>query len=214
MEYNIHDRFIGYGNGRGSYPHPEFFEIAGDAGVRVLIGAEVEYAQHRPMLKKEYCDQLDFVLIPHSHIHMRGVVLPDSCTNFALKAQYLKDSFISLLKHDVATAVAHPFSPLGHDAYGARAILSCLTDDDFAECFTLAREHGTAIELNGTAFWKDWNFKETMYEHERVFAIARDCGCTFTIGSDAHSMDRLPEISKAVLMAQKLGIDEDRFLVI
>ena len=53
-----------------------------------------------------------------------------------------------------------------------------------------------------------------MYEHERVFAIARDCGCTFTIGSDAHSMDRLPEISKAVLMAQKLSIDEDRFLVI
>ena len=40
MEYNIHDRFIGYGNGRGSYPHPEFFEIAGDAGVRVLIGVD------------------------------------------------------------------------------------------------------------------------------------------------------------------------------
>ena len=183
-------------------------------GVRVLIGAEIEYAQHRPMLRKEYCDQLDFVLIPHSHIHMRGVVLPDSCTNFAMKAQYLKDSFISLINHDVADAVAHPFSPLGHDAYGSRAILSCLTDDDYAECFTLAKQHNTAIELNGTAFWKDWDFPETMYEHERVFSIARDCGCTFTMGSDAHSMDRLPEISKAVAMANKLGITENRFMAI
>ena len=145
---------------------------------------------------------------------MRGVVLPDSCTNFAMKAQYLKDSFISLINHDVAHAVAHPFSPLGHDAYGSRAILSCLTDDDYAECFTLAKQHNTAIELNGTAFWKDWDFPETMYEHERVFAIARDCGCRFTMGSDAHSMDRLPEISKAVAMANKLGITEDRFMAI
>lgn len=40
MEYNVHDRFIGYNDGRGSYPHPEFFSIAMEEGVRVIIGLD------------------------------------------------------------------------------------------------------------------------------------------------------------------------------
>jgi len=40
MEYNVHDRFISYFTHRISYPHPEFFEIARDYGVRVLIGID------------------------------------------------------------------------------------------------------------------------------------------------------------------------------
>ena len=40
MEYNVHDRFISYFTHRTSYPHPEFFEIARDYGVRVIIGID------------------------------------------------------------------------------------------------------------------------------------------------------------------------------
>ncbi len=40
MEYNVHDRFIEYFTHRKSYPNPEFFEIAREEGVRVLIGLD------------------------------------------------------------------------------------------------------------------------------------------------------------------------------
>ena len=40
MEYNTHDRFISYFTRRKSYPHPAFFEIAREEGVRVIIGLD------------------------------------------------------------------------------------------------------------------------------------------------------------------------------
>lgn len=181
-------------------------------GVRVLIGAETEFASGHAMLAKQYRDQLDYVLVPHSHIHMVGLVLPTDCTTPALKAQYLADSFCDLVSQDVATAVAHPFGPVGQTIEGVRDILSCLQDEDYAACFALAKKHNTAVELNGSTFAREWGKPEFMYEHERVFSIARDCGCTFTLGSDAHHPAELDDIHLAVKMAEKLGISDDRFL--
>lgn len=40
MEYNLHDRYLAPVTGRISYPHPEFFDIARQEGVRVLIGID------------------------------------------------------------------------------------------------------------------------------------------------------------------------------
>ena len=40
MEYNVHDRFIAYLTNRISYPHPEFFDIAAEAGVKIIIGVD------------------------------------------------------------------------------------------------------------------------------------------------------------------------------
>ena len=40
MEYNVHDRYLSPRTNRTSYPHPEFFEIAADAGVKIIIGLD------------------------------------------------------------------------------------------------------------------------------------------------------------------------------
>lgn len=40
MEYNLHDRYLAPVTGRRSYPHPEFFEIAAQEGVSVIIGLD------------------------------------------------------------------------------------------------------------------------------------------------------------------------------
>lgn len=45
MEYNVHDRFIAYLTHRTSYPNPEFFEIARQEGVRVIVGLDA----HEPL---------------------------------------------------------------------------------------------------------------------------------------------------------------------
>ena len=40
MEYNLHDRYRLGPMNRDGYPHPDFFEIAHDAGVDVIIGVD------------------------------------------------------------------------------------------------------------------------------------------------------------------------------
>lgn len=40
MEYNVHERYIFYKTHRISYPHPEFFDIAREEGVAVIIGVD------------------------------------------------------------------------------------------------------------------------------------------------------------------------------
>lgn len=45
MEYNLHDRFLSPRTNRISYPHPEFFEIAAQAGVKIIIGLDA----HEPL---------------------------------------------------------------------------------------------------------------------------------------------------------------------
>ena len=40
MEYNLHDRYIAYQTSRVSYPNPEFFDIARQEGVQVIIGVD------------------------------------------------------------------------------------------------------------------------------------------------------------------------------
>lgn len=40
MEYNVHDRYIARYTHRTSYPHPEFFDIAREEGVRVIVGLD------------------------------------------------------------------------------------------------------------------------------------------------------------------------------
>ena len=45
-------------------------------GVRLLIGAETEFAGGKIALTRAHRDELDYVLVPHSHIHMVGLVLP------------------------------------------------------------------------------------------------------------------------------------------
>jgi histidinol phosphatase-like PHP family hydrolase len=181
-------------------------------GVRLLIGAETEYAGGRIALTRAHRDQLDYVLVPHSHIHMRGLVLPETCVTDREVAEYLIDSFLSLVAQDFSTAVAHPFCPVGRTPENTKAIFDCITDDEFARCFAAARAHGAAIEINGSCMAREWNNPALMAGHERLFAIARDCGVTFTLGSDAHAPGELSCIHLAAQLADRLSIPEDRFL--
>ena len=82
-------------------------------GVRLLIGAETEFAGGKIALTRAHRDELDYVLVPHSHIHMRGLVLPETCVTDQQVADYLVDSFLNLVQQDFATIIAHPFYGVG-----------------------------------------------------------------------------------------------------
>lgn len=181
-------------------------------GVRLLIGAETEFAGGKIALTRAHRDELDYVLVPHSHIHMKGLVLPEACVTDQQVADYLVESFLNLVQQDFATIIAHPFYGVGRTPENVCSILDCIDDDAFARCFTAARDHRAAIEINGDCYVKEWGHPELLRAHERMFSIARDCGVTFSLGSDAHSLKELDALKIAARMADRLHLTEDRFL--
>ncbi len=226
-------------------------------GLKILIGAETEYCGMYDVLGmgKEAALQLDFLLIPHSHVHMRNFVMPatedvtNARSNLAeilagvegisperalamangypeaelepfmkeKKVDYIKfvsdfmvESFRGLMNNEtlktysdlVPISVAHPFQPVG--SFGMRpAMMQLISDNTYGELFEVAAARGIGLEINGAV--ED-------PECYRMFGVAKECGCKFTIGSDAHTPPHMAKIFNNEKMTTALGITEEHLM--
>lgn len=110
------NQMISYGlEARNSVP-------ADTRGVKVLIGVETEYfaAGDTLGMLAETAKQFDYVLVPHSHIHMRGDVMPDSADVVAIK-QIFKEGIAKALPELSADQVRRMSNALGYAELDALA---------------------------------------------------------------------------------------------
>lgn len=226
-------------------------------GIKVLVGAETEYAAMYDVLGmgRDAALTLDYVLIPHTHTHMDNFVMPklvDPVTeaakhrlaekleliegltserawkiadklpaaeleaftggeehpNFSSEiADFMVKSFRGLMNNetlktysdDVPVSVAHPFQPCGFGAFRMEA-QSLISDNTYGELFTVASKRGIGLEINGST-----NNEESF----RLYGIAKECGCKFTLGTDAHSREALGNLEKTQAILDRLAINED-----
>ncbi len=226
-------------------------------GVKVLIGAETEYCGRSKTLgmSAQGAKKLDYLLIPHSHVHMVNFVMDDPApmaearerlkedlmkipgmsrnqadswvdalrepalrpffkepfTQWpAYLAEFLVDSFDSLLDHPelheilktTPVSIAHPFQPVGYAEYTA-AMLEQISPDTFERLFKKAAALGVGLEING-----ECNYPQML----AMLKIAKDCGCKFTPGSDAHSPNSMKNIFNTEPTTRALGITEDHLM--
>lgn len=179
-------------------------------GIRVLYGCEVEFANHTATLTAKNKEQFDFVLVPHSHIHMKGFVLPENVTTDEDMARFNLDSFREIAESEIATAIAHPFLLLGYDYAKKKQVFDKITDSDFEAVFLLAAKNNKYIEIN-TSLFTDPVYLEDETLFIRMLRIANACGCRFTAGSDAHKLDSLSNILLIDQIRNLCGIAEHRF---
>lgn len=167
-------------------------EAADKTGIdRVLFGAEGEYDpwRHGVGLSVEVAEQLEFLLVPNSHTHM--MMPKDYYQPPRRHAEFMLEAFHDILNSEIApyvTAIPHPFAAVACSAYySAMVPISLITDDEFKACFASAAEKGVALEIN-PAFFRTAT-PETIQSHEmiRMYRIAKDEGCLFTVGMDSHS---------------------------
>lgn len=254
-----HQQMINFGLEGSRAPLPEIH------GIRFLVGTESEYCAMTDTLGMlaETAVRFDFMLIPHSHIHMKNFVIPDmpdvaakrkelaekiatsvpditpeqakrmanGMSNAEIEAllpertvdvikynaEFLVDSFKKLMANTefrkmaglLPTSVAHPFAPCGFSAPMQKSIVEAISDSDYADCFTLAKNLGVNIEINTGAINKsaDDFADEPMI---RVMRIARECGCTFTFGTDTHSLKGLDSIRRGDRISELCGIGEEQ----
>lgn len=232
-----------------------------DPSLKVLFGAETEYYACRDVLgmSEEGAMHFDYLLIPHSHLHMRNEVMRDfpeilearaeirarlaeTFPNFSEAqlnnmAATLKESdilqlypeleidfkthinramvegFLSLLDNadflklvgKLPIAVAHSFAPCGIPHVQKNAYLERISDETFAECYKKAAHLGVFIELNVGAI-REVNSDLDNNQLMRAYQIAKDMGCSFTFGTDSHSIKGLEGISFGNEIANKLKL--------
>jgi len=159
------------------------------AGVEFLFGVETEmYVSGLIGLNEEDFDALDFIVIPTTHFHMTAFAISeeDAATPEG-RAKAWIDRLERLLQMDL------PFRKIGiaHLACTLIAptreeylkVLQLLPADKMAALFRKAALLGVGIELNAS----DMDFApEEADTVLRMFRIAKEQGCKFYMGSDAH----------------------------
>ncbi|MBE6556098.1 MAG: hypothetical protein E7663_07745 [Ruminococcaceae bacterium] len=226
-------------------------------GLKVLVGAETEYCGMYDVLGmgKEAALQLDFLLIPHTHVHMRNFVMPatedvenarshlsevlagiegisperalamaNSYPETELepfmkekKVDYIKfvsdfmvESFRSLMNNEVLksysdlipVSIAHPFQPVG--SFPMRpAMMKLISNETYGNLFEMAAKRGIGLEINGSS---------DDPEVCRMFGVAKECGCKFTLGSDMHARDEMAKVFNSDPCTTRLGLTEYDFM--
>jgi len=175
-------------------------EASKETGVKVLLGIESNIigTDGAVDLKQENYDYFDIFLAGIHKFVMYKIhsVFPLAIPDLFYATLKQKDvptsliktntkTFINVIKHNPVDVITH----LNFDCYA-----------DAVEVAKAAADYGTYIELNS---------KKTHLTDEEILKIL-DTGVKFVINSDAHSPDRVGEISLVESLLERVKIPEDR----
>ena len=166
-----------------------------DTPVRVLIGAELSaYGVGKYAEPYEVDKALDFASYSHVHYHLSSWEQPEDRSPRGYAAHELA-VLNALLETDRADNIAHPFSPnkmnFFNDAEKA-ATLRALTDNELGDILQKGERAQCSWELHTPTLFRFPAFAR------RFFAIGREVGVHFCVGTDAHSLADLapPDLAK------------------
>ena len=181
-----------------------------DDGIRFGFGCETEMDRYLTLgISRETMDQLDFVIVPTSHLHMSGFTIPEDMVSAEDRARYYMERNHALLDMELPfekMGLAHfTCSLLAKNCAGTRDdILNTISDGQYAEFFERVASKGMGVELNTNV--NDASNQAVL----RPYRIALACGCTFYFGSDAHTPDALSAArARFEAMAEALGLTEN-----
>ncbi len=164
-------------------------------GITFAFGCETDFDHDlRLGVSEERMDEFSFIIVPLNHFHFRGfsISAEDYDSHDPKRvADCLMSRFHGLLDKNL------PFEKIG-----IAHLTDCLTmwyrknfadhidvcnaisDKQWHDAFTRAAEKGVGIELNFVAAKYS---PEQLPDILRVYRIAKECGCKFYFGSDAHT---------------------------
>ena len=189
-------------------------------GIRFLFGCETDMDQFLTVgVPKEHFDRFDFVIIPTTHLHMKGFTIPRDVAvaedHTATRARLWVERLEALLSMDLPfgkIGVAHLACSLmnneSREAY--LQTLDLIPTADMERLFARAAKLGVGIELN----MSDMQFSDEETDRVmRMFRIAKAAGCKFYLGTDAHHPDGFVGAGEVFARATELlGLEEsDKF---
>lgn len=207
--YDKHHKFIQISK---SLPLPK------DDEVKFYFGAETDLDKNCKLgITKKRFDAFDFVIIPTTHLHMKGFTITDEDYNNPKRiAKLWGERTNAVLDMDLPfykIGLAHLACDLMCNPFERYLeVLDLIPTDDMYKVFKKASEKGVGIELNGGDLLEFEKSKDNLL---RMFGIAKECKCKFYLGTDCHTQNRFVELSKNFeLTIDLLGLEEsDKFKI-
>lgn len=158
-------------------------------GVDILFGCETEYDpyHHGVAITEEVAERMDFILVPNSHTHM--MMPKDLYEPYEKHADFMVNAYQEIIDSPVSryiTSMAHPFEAVCCP-YDNRLLIRLISDDTYRRLFDRTAEKGIAIEINVSDLQSKTEAEIEADPVMHLFRLAKECGCRFTFGSDAHS---------------------------
>ena len=187
-------------------------------GIRFLFGVETDMNKYNTIgVSKEKYEYFDFVIIPTTHFHMKGYTITDeegACAASRAKA------WINRLDKVLSMDIPFKKTGLAHLTCGLIAptreeyleTLRLLPEKEMEILFERAAQVGVGIEINAS------DMKYAAEEADivlRPYRIAKEKGCKFYLGSDAHAPEDFAiAIERFEKGVEALGLcEEDKFVI-
>ncbi len=159
------------------------------ADIAFYFGCETDMDRFFTLgISRQTIDRFDFVIVPTTHMHMTGFTREEGDAALPRLAELYVKRLEALLAMDLPfgkMGLAHPTTPqLAPQRFEDHLrVLDMLGDAVFIRLFTLMSKKGMGVELNIPIFRYA---PEDLDRLLRPYRIAKDCGCKFYLGSDAH----------------------------
>ena len=156
--------------------------------IRFLFGCETEMDKHMNIgISEKLFDKFDFIIIPTTHFHMTGFTISETAVTPTQKAELWLERLNCIFDRNL------PFHKIGiaHLTCGLidgnrekfLETLESIKTEDLKSVFRRAAEKNVGIEINSS----DMKFKdEEAPIVMRIYKTAKEQGCKFYLGSDAH----------------------------
>lgn len=186
-----------------------------DSEVSFLFGAEADMDYNFVVgVSEERYDAFDFIVIPTTHLHLVGNTVKTKIKTPEEGAEIWLKRLKELLEKQLPwhkTGIAH--LTCGH-IFRERTpeVISLLQDKDLYEVFSDCAKKGVGIELNMKTLFSSDEEKDILL---RPYYIAKDCGCKFYLGSDAHktaALDTAKENFENIITLLDLK-ESDKFIL-
>ncbi len=160
-------------------------------GIEFLFGAELDMDYNNILgISAETLSKLDFVTVATTHMHLDGNTVKKKIASPEEAAVIWLQKIKALLNMELPfykMGIAHMTS--GHIMKEQTPkVIKLLKDNDLEEIFSDCAKKGLGIELNTKTIFNSEEEKAILL---RPYYIAKDCGCKFYLGSDAHKEEAL-----------------------
>lgn len=153
----------------------------------------------------ELADRLDFVMVGATHFQNKGITDFPEGMDDVQKAHHVLRNFMYAVSLPWVDVVAHPFFvPPGALTPGAVDVLESI---ELRPALELAKENNVALEISRRVF----HTPEQFIFSARFYALCKEVGLKFTIGSDAHQIEDVANIRVLKPFLKQLELTEQDF---
>jgi histidinol phosphatase-like PHP family hydrolase len=172
--------------------------------VEFIHGCEVDvYGNGLIALPENLVSSMDFIMVSFTHVGQPRVI-EDSELNdiekLATRLMYLFEAAVNWPHTDV---IAHPFA-LFLDSLKAKKLVKSIQKEHLNKILRRVAKRNILIEINARTL------RRMALEPQKIFLQeALQCGCLFSVGSDAHCLEEIGKTNEAWDIIDELKIPSE-----